>query len=334
METKNTQLTSAEMGKLWTTYIGNTLGKCVTSYYLKHVEDAEIKKVLEYALGLCNSFNETIKSIFVQCNFPIPVGMTDDDVDLGAPRLFYDDFYLYHLKYLGKAGVSIYSAAISMMTRKDTRDFFVTSLNDTVKLVTFVNDILQSKGLLRNTPPMPAPKKVNFVQKQDFLNGFFGEIRPLHCIEVAHLYDNLQNDITSKALILGLSQGAKCEKVRKFLKRGRDIDQRHIEIMSHKLHKENLPAPSLLDHLVSTSTTSPFSDKLIVFHKIDMFSMKIREFANGSSLNGRHDIGTMYAKCLLDVSLYVEDGANILIEHGWMEQPPIVVDRDKLASTN
>jgi hypothetical protein len=28
---------------------------------------------------------------------------------------------------------------------------------------------------------------------------------------------------------------------------------------------------------------------------------------------------------------YVEDGANILIDHGWMEQPPQAVDREALA---
>jgi hypothetical protein len=34
----------------------------------------------------------------------------------------------------------------------------------------------------------------------------------------------------------------------------------------------------------------------------------------------------------MDVSLYVEDGANIMIDYGWMEQPPEAVDRDNLSS--
>lgn len=44
MNTDISNLTSAEMGKLWATYTGNTLGKCVLSYYLKHVEDEDIKR--------------------------------------------------------------------------------------------------------------------------------------------------------------------------------------------------------------------------------------------------------------------------------------------------
>jgi hypothetical protein len=45
------------------------------------------------------------------------------------------------------------------------------------------------------------------------------------------------------------------------------------------------------------------------------------------SLNGRRDLGGMYAKFLTDIGLYVEDGVNIMIEQGWMEQPPKAIDR-------
>ncbi|CAM3661863.1 DUF3231 family protein [Marinicrinis lubricantis] len=162
------------------------------------------------------------------------------------------------------------------------------------------------------------------------MNGFFGEVRPLHGLEIAHLTGNIHNDITSKALIIGFSQGARLEKVRKFLERGKHINQKHIDSFSDKLNKDNLPSPSLIDHLVTASTVPPYSDKLMVFHKVDMFSMKVREYANGASLNGRRDVGALFAKCQMDVALYVEDGANIMIEQGWMERPPEAVDRDKL----
>lgn len=332
MNTEISNLTSAEMGKLWTTFIGNTMGKCVLSYYLEHAEDKDIIKVLEYALGLCETYIQDIKTIFNQENFPIPVGFTDEDVNLGAPRLFNDEFYLYYLQYIGRAGMSIYSTAIPLVTRTDISDFFVKSLSDTVKLMVDVKNILKSKGLLMNAPAMPNPKEVDFVNKQSFLNGYLGDVRPLHGLEIAHLYENINNDVTSKALITGFSQVAKHEKVRKFFERGRNINKKHIEMLSKKLNEDNLPSPALLDHFVTSSTIPPFSDKLMVFHKMDMFSMKIREYANGASLNGRRDIGSLYARCLMDVSLYVEDGANILIDHGWMEQPPIAVDRDNLSS--
>ncbi|MGV3489185.1 MAG: DUF3231 family protein [Tuberibacillus sp.] len=324
-------LTPTEMGKLWASYVGNTMGEVVLKYYLKHTDDKEVHKILEFALDLSETFVKDIKAIFKKDQFPIPEGFTEKDVNSDAPRLFHDEFYLYYLQYLGKGGMSIYSVAIPLVTREDVRDFFIRCLQGTTKLMSDVNQVMNKKGLLMNPPPMPAPKKIDHVTRQDFLSGYFGDVRPLTGLEVAHLYGNINNDVTSKALIIGFSQVAQRETIRKYLIRGKNINQKHIEKMTDKLQKSNVPAPSLLDHLVTTSTTPTFSDKLIMFHKIDMFSMKMREYANGASLTGRHDIGALYAKCFLDVSLYVEDGANIMIDYGWMEQPPLVVDRNDLS---
>lgn len=325
------RLTSAEMGKLWVTYTGNTMAKCVLSYYLRHIEDQDIKKVIKNALNLSETLVENIKEIFIQENFPIPLGSTQEDVNLDAPRLFSDEFYLHYLKYTSKAGMSIYSIAIPIMTREDIRNFFINTLNSTVSLINEVNNVLMTKGFLIKPPQIPTPKKVDFIKKQNYLNGFFGDIRPLHALEIAHLYDNIDNNITSKALLIGFSQVAKDEKIREFFIRGKEMTNKHIEISSQQLHKDNLPSPPLLDDLVSESTFSPFSDKLMLAHKVEMFSMKIRTVGNAISLNGRRDLGAMYSKFLTDIGLYVEDAANIMINNGWMEQPPKAADRDNLA---
>jgi len=328
--TNQSQLTAAEMGKLWATYVGNTMGKCVLRYYLQHVDDEAIQHHLRFALGLCEQYIQDIEAIFKQADFPVPIGFTDDDVNLDAPRLFEDDFYLHYLQYLGKAGMSIYSVAIPLMTRKDIRDFFVKALHSTSRLMVQVTETLLPQNTLINPPVVPPPHGVDFITKQSFLNTFFGKVRPLHGLEIAHLYGNLNNDMTSKAIIIGFVQGARSEETRQFLERGRNLNQKHIDLLSEKLANDELPLPSSIDHLVRSSSEPPFSDKLMIFHKIDMFSMKIREYANGASLNGRKDIGALFAKCQLDVSLYVEDGANIMIDQGWLEQPPFAIDRDQL----
>lgn len=325
-------LTATEMGKLWAIYMGNTMSLRVLEYYLQHLEDQDIKRIVVDAKNLCISFIQSIKKIFTQENFPIPFGFSEDDVNLAAPRLFSDEFYLHYLKYTAKAGLSIYSIAIPLITRADIRDFFIHCLNSTVKLITDLNTALLEKGFLMKPPPIPTPEKVDFVKKQNYLYGLLGHIRPLHGLEITHLYDNIENNVTSKALLIGFSQVAKTEEVRQFMVRGREITDKHIEICSQHLHKGNLPSLPLLDHLVSDSTISPFSDKLMLFHKIDMFSMKIRSYGNGAALNGRRDIGAMYGQFLMDIALYVEDGANIMIDYGWMEQPPEAIDRNKLAS--
>jgi Protein of unknown function (DUF3231) len=326
------KLISTEMGKLWATYMGNTMSRCVLQYYLQHVEDKDIKKVVEDALNICESFIQTIKKIFKEENFPIPVGFNDTDVNLDAPRLFEDEFYLHYLRYTGKAGLSLYSAGTPLVIRSDIRDFFTNCITTTVTLLNEVDKVMLAKGELTKPPQIPVPDKVDFVNKQSYVKGFFGDVRPLHALEITHLYDNIDNDVTSKCLLIGFSQVAKDEDVRKFMVRGKEITNKHIKKCSQILNKDNLSAISLLDPLVSDSTVPPFSDKLMMFHKLDMFSMKIRAYANAISLNGRPDIGSIFAKFIIDIGLYVEDGASIMIDRGWMERPPEAADRDELSS--
>ncbi|MFM9278839.1 DUF3231 family protein [Paenibacillus jiagnxiensis] len=324
------KLTSAEVAKLWATYMGNSLARCVLRYFLRHVDDEEIRNVLEEGLQLADRFVQTVSDIFTRDNHPVPVGYTEDDVNLGAPRLFADEFYLHYLKYTGKAGISIYGIAVPLMSRKDVRDFFTDCLASTVKLLNDVNDLLDAKGFLVKPPYIPVPKKVSFVKKQGYLNGFFGDVRPLQGLEITHLYDNIQNNAVSIAVLLAFCQAAEIQQARDYFKRGKAIASKEYEILSKLLDKDDLPTHPLMNHLVTDSTTSPFSDKLMISHKIDMYSMRIRSYGNALAFSARHDVTATYARFIAEVGNYVEDGANIMIDLGWMEQPPQAADRDEL----
>jgi hypothetical protein len=325
-------LTSAEMGKLWAAYMGNSMAKCILSYFLQHVEDEDIKTLVENAYNLSDDFMNTIKKIFKKENFPIPIGFSEEkDVNAAAPRLFQDEFYVHYLKYTAKAGMSIYNVGIPLVYRKDVKEFFKYCSDSTIELMEQIKDILMNKGLVIKPPIIPVPDKVEFVH-QDFLNGFFGHVRPMHALEITHFYDNIENNVTSKALIMAFAQVAKSEKIRQLFQRGRELTHTNLERYMKKLSEENLPSPSFLDHLVTNSTFSPYSDKLMLFHKMDMFTIKIRAFGNSLAVNGRHDIGLVYTRSLAKISLFVEDAAKIMIENGWMEQPPRAAERDKLTS--
>jgi spore coat protein CotF len=326
------KLTSAEIAKLWVSYLGNTKSICVLSYFLQHVDDIEIKMVLTHALNLSTEFVETTQEIYLKENIPFPKGFTEEDVNLGAPRLFLDEFYLHYLKYAGKAGISLYGVAIPLVVRLDIRDFFTKCLDSTVKLTNQVNDLLMKKGLLEKSPYIPIPETIDFVKKHHYMNGFLGNLRPLSSIEITHLYDIVQSNTTSKNLLIGFTQVARREKIRDHFIKGKTITHKHIQSCSKLLQNENLPAPALLDHLVTTSTFSPFSDKLMLQHKIDMFAMKIRYYGNALAVSARHDIGAMYIKFLMNIGMFLEGCAETMIDHGWLEQPPGAVDRDTLAS--
>jgi spore coat protein CotF len=328
----NQPFTAVELGKLWATYLGNSMSNRILSYFLKNVEDEHVKTLLENGYNLTVDFMKTIEKFFSNDKVAIPIGFTEEDVNLGAPRLFEDQFYAHYLKYAAKAGLSLYAIAIPLVMREDVREFFIHCNSTTTILLGQINNVLLDKGYIIKAPIIPVPTKVDYIQKENYLNGFFGDVRALHALEITHLYDNIENNITSKALLIGFSQAAKKEKVREYFLKGKEITDKEVQRFQDKLHKENLPFPSQIDHLVTDSTYSPFSDRIMVFHKVDMFSIKIRSFANSMAVNGRRDIGLMYMKSLAEVSLFVEDGANIMIEHGWMEQPPKAIDRESLSS--
>ncbi|WP_276356045.1 DUF3231 family protein [Cohnella caldifontis] len=326
------KLTSAEQAKLWTTYVGNSMAVRVLSYFLQHVDDQDIKHVLENAYSISEQIVEIIRTVFTQENLPVPFGFTEDDVNIGAERLFTDEFYLPYLKYTGKAGISIYGIAVPLMTRPDIREFFTQTLDSTVKLMNRINQLLEIKGLAAKPPYIPYRDKNDFIRKQNYLNGFFGDVRPLHGLEITHLFENVENNATSKAVLIGFSQVAQLEKVKSYFLRGEEIAAKHYDFFSKALEKEDLPAPPLLDSYVTTSTSPPFSDKLMMSHKLDMYSMRVRAYGNALAFTTRHDLSLKYGRLLLEVGNYVEDGANILISHGWIEEPPQAVDRQALAA--
>ncbi|MGG1680291.1 DUF3231 family protein [Neobacillus sp. NRS-1170] len=320
-------LTSVEMGKLWATYVGNRMCSQILTYFLQHCDDEYIKKLLENGLALSKDFMKKIEEIFKKDNFPIPVGFTEEDVNLGAPRLYEDEFYIHYLKYVAKAGLSIYAVAVPIQMREDIREFFIYLNNCVSILLGQINNVLAEKKYIPKPPIIPTPETNDFIQKQSYLNGFVGDVRPLHALEITHLYDNIENNVTSKTLLLGFYQTVRDEKIKALFKRGLEMTDKSIKQYMEKLHTEHMQTPSYIDHLVTTSTYPPFSDKIMLFHKVDMFSMKIRAFGNSLAVNGRRDIGFLYGRTLINVTLFVDDATNIMIDKGWLESPPKAFDR-------
>ncbi|MCQ6281320.1 DUF3231 family protein [Bacillus sp. EB600] len=320
-------LTTFEMGKLWATYMGNSMSIQILSYFLQHCEDEYIRALLENGLALSKDFTQRIEGVFKKDHFPIPTGFTKDDVNLGAPRLYADEFYVHYLKYAAKAGMSLYAVAVPLAMREDIREFFVYCNQCTTVLLGQINDVLMEKKFIAEPPIIPTPQGIDKIDNQSYLNGFLRNVRPLQALEIIHLYDNIENNTTSKALLLGFYQIVQDEKIKALFKRGLDMTDKAVKQYMEKLHIEHMQPPSYIDHLVSTSTYPPFSDKIMLFHKVDMFAMKIRSFGNSLAVTARRDINMLYVRTLINIGLFVDDGMNILIDKGWLESPPKAFDR-------
>jgi hypothetical protein len=310
--------------------MNDSVSVCVLSYFVSKVQDADIKAVTEYALETSSKHLEMITNIFNTVNHPIPHGFTKEDVNIEAKKLFSDSFVLFYTKHMARMGIINYGSALAVCPRSDVREFFTGSIGSATKLSNKCDDLLLTKGLYVRSPYIPVPEKVEFVHKQSFLNGFIGDKRPLSCMEISELYLNIQTNVLGKAFCLGLSQVAESEEVRKFIIRGKEITEKHIEIFSDKLHIEELPAPMTWDSDILASTETPFSEKLIMFHIVALNALGMATYGSALSKSMRSDISAIFARLSVEVGKYAEDGANIMIKNNWLEKIPESVDRREL----
>lgn len=82
---------------------------------------------------------------------------------------------------------------------------------------------------------------------------------------------------------------------------------------------------------VSSSTVSPFSDKLMMFHVTGLIASSMGAYGVSMSMSLRHDLGIHFTRLIAEIAHYSDDGANIMIKNNWMEQPPIADDRKEIA---
>ncbi|MEW9673309.1 DUF3231 family protein [Ammoniphilus sp. 3BR4] len=331
VETKhNIQLTSAELGALWTQYLNDTMATCVLKYFLNKVEDSEIKPVVEDALSLAEKHTKTISDIFTHEKHPIPIGFTKDDVNVDAPRLFSDGLILMYIRNMAMAGMGAAAAAIGVSARSDVSDFFMEIIASVTETHNKSRKVLLSKGLYVRHPFISIPEKVDFVKKQGFLTGFFGERRPLIATEITHLFNNVHTNAMGKGMCLGFAQTAKTQEIKDYMVRGMKIAQKHMEILQSILAESDLPAPVSWDQHVMDSTVPPFSEKLMMFHTTALSALGMGNYGLAMSVSVRRDLSAHYQRLIQEILQYSEDGANIMIDYGWMEEQPQADDRKEL----
>jgi len=323
-------ITSAEMGALWSSYFSETITKCMFLHFLENVEDPDIESLLKRGLTLCNKRIPKIKDILLKENFPIPQGFSEKDVNLKAPRLFSDPFYLFYIWLMSSVELQAYSLSLSLCSRGDVNDYYREVLQDSADMDTKARELALKKGLFVRAPHIPTPKKIDFVKKKSFLTGWFGERRPLNALEITHLFKNALTNTIGITVMTGFSQVVQSKDIRHLCMRGKEIAAKHSNIFTSVLKEEGLSSFDSPAIYATDSTISPFSDKLMLFHITSLNSLGIGHYGSAISSSSRRDIGTHYTRLIAEIMLFTEDAANLMIEYGWMEQPPQAADRDHL----
>ncbi len=142
------KLTSSELAALWGSYMNNTLGICTISYFVKDVEAPDIHALLKYYLDLSKKHIEMETNIFKKEMLPVPIGFSEQDVNLNVPRLYSDTFMLYYIQSIGSMGINTYSVALPTSSRRDIREFYTDCLGSSAELYNRASNVMQEKVCL------------------------------------------------------------------------------------------------------------------------------------------------------------------------------------------
>jgi hypothetical protein len=334
MEDHCPKITSAEISMLWSTYIGDTMAICILRHFLQTCEDHTIVPIIEFALKSAHEHIIKISELFIKEGIPLPTGFGDQDVNLQAKKLFSDVTYMRYLHHMGRTGLNSYSLAKSVSARDDIRQLFKQFYDQTETLYDRNVKLMQEKGVFIRAPYISYPDKVEFITDKKFLGGLIGHRRPLLGVEIAHVGINIEVANVGKTMLLGFSQVAQSKKISDYFKDGYELGKKMVEDFMIKLKEDDNSYPSTWDSTITNSTEAPFSDKLMLFHTNAQSAIGIGDFGLAIAASLRKDLALTYEGYLLRVAAYAEEGAKILIDHGWLEKPPQSIDRESLRNQN
>jgi len=326
------KLSCAEIAALWTQYMNDSAGLLVNRVMLRHIECDDTKAAYRYAADMGAAHLETIRSFLKQEHYPIPIGFTEEDVDYEAPRLFSDVFCQHYLNIMSLHGCHGYSGAVTTSSREDVRQYFSACSASAVELCNRTKDVMLNHGTYFRPPALVPPERVDFVRRESFLSGWFRETRPLSCIEITDILFNLKKSILAKALIVAFGQTAVDEAVRAFFSEAAEVKDKHIRLFTETLETDELPVPPNLVSEVSNSTTPPFSDKLMMFLIGFLFSSAMVYYGSGLASSPRKDLAPKYMMAIADDLRIGGEWMTLMIDRGWLEQPPLAQDRKALTS--
>ncbi|WML58783.1 DUF3231 family protein [Neobacillus sp. PS2-9] len=308
----------------------NSMVYCIIQHFGSVNEDANATDIIQTALTNCLYVVNEVKQIFEKEHHAIPIGFTQEDVNIKAGRLYSDLFALRYIKYMAAAGTAAAAALLEVLARNDIRELFSKISEMFMKLYNDACDLLLKKGAFVRSPTIAPMEKAEYLQSESFLSGLMGKHRPLTAIELAHISKNTETNSIGRTFVAGFSQTAKSPEVRKFMERGTEIASKHETVFRQILVEDGVPMPSTWDSTISQSIDAPFSDKLMMFQTSSLTAISVAGYGAAIGASLRKDLGGHYTRLVTEILQYANDGIKLMIENRWMEQPPQNVDREAL----
>lgn len=331
MEKDKLKLTSSEIGTLWGEYVNGTAIDMINRYMFSIIEDESIKAIFEDAINTFEKQKQQIAAFLENEKFPVPIGFTKSDLNKGAKRLFTDIFCLNYLHIMTLHGLLGHSSSLAVSVREDLRFFYDKCENDGKRMYHQTIDLLLEKGSFQRDPLFYPAENPEYVTSQDFSDGFFGKGRMLAATEIISISFNLKKSIMAKTLSIAFGQVTQIKEVREFFERAEKKADQQIKDFSKIMQTDNLPVPKSWETEVTTSTDSPFSDKLMLYHTGFLFQTAQTYHGAGLATAMRTDLVATYESTILQNLMLTKKWLNIMVENKWLEQPPLAPNRNEIA---
>jgi hypothetical protein len=328
------KLVTTNISNLWQAYITNSLYVGFNTHALQVIEDKNIRNLYELGKQLAQDNLKHLEGIFHQMDFPVPLGFTDADVNLKAPRLFTDHFLLYFFHVMTSNGMIGYGLSMSTSVGKQVREYNKNGLMQSVELYEKSIELLQSLKIFDNFPQTSIPATPEFVHEQSFIINFMkDQKRTLDILEITSIFAHLKTTIMHKALAIAFSQVANLKEVREVMKENVETTEKNIKNFTSMLHNDFLTTPRMWDTDITDSNVPPYSDRLMLTLIAALISIAISNYGSGMAVSTRMDLAPVYASAIARKGKLGIDVAKVLIKSGWLQQPPLATDRNVLADS-
>ncbi|MDQ0971532.1 hypothetical protein QFZ31_001410 [Neobacillus niacini] len=329
-------ISASEVGTLWLTYQEKTLIMRILEYFIKKADDDEARNILGGLWQELHYYVLEIEKIFKQQGVAIPAGFKKEDVNLEAPKLFDNGFDIMFLRILKEVSMGMYTINMNMAYNDDVMQIYEGLTTVTHKIYKLATLFLLQKGILTLPPKVTMPKTTEFIESKKYMSGFnpFNSKRAINDIELGFLHHGIESNNIGMQLMSGFAQCAQNKEVRKYFEKGKELAKKQIKIFQGILLDNDIQISATSGSTVTTSTTAPFSDKLMMHCVTYLNGFCIVGNSFGTFFTLRNDISLKITLLAKDIYFYGQEGIEIMIKHGWFEEPPQTEDRNKLINNN
>lgn len=332
MNNEQPKLTAGELSHLWENLMNNSAASVVLDYFHRITEADEIRSVCAFALQMVLTDKNEMEHFLKTENYPLPEGFSQKDMNSDARKPVTDVFVLFFLHQMAQTDLVKTAVSLADAVRQDLRKQYSNRMVKSMELHQKAVSLLLEKGLFLRSPFIPSTHEVQPMAKKGFLSNVFGNNpRSLTAREANELHKNVVNNHIGRSLLMTFYQSNQHTELKELLLRGKALASKLVNEFSSVLIENDLPVAMTWDSHVLDSTDSPFSDRLIAFLLDQMNKLGVANYGYGFAVSARKDIKAMYTRIVADVYQYELDVKNLMIDRGWLERPPMALDRRNLA---